>query len=635
MSVGGTSNVAPIGAPGTPGASRGVGATQPADVAAPSTGRNAAVATGYEPTAGVDAGATSGGGELSTGVARAAYVASNPALAGSRGLDRAAAERTWSDVGAQATAANGATVAAQSAVAAPTAPTAPAGPAAWNEEWDAKFAQVVDSGTMSQLRITGGMGLDAAQLEQALQQTTAESDALVEKLSATHGHEVAKLEQVGTSRSEIAVMAQQVESGQMSEKDLVNAVDAAYGMTGPGIKRMLLGDMLPYGLVPGWGLVSGAIGLGNGVMQGDLSKSTNPFSDRRLFGTKMDAAFTPLMAGGGAVTLYALYQEQQRLKAGRAAIAANPEIAKLAQAKGIDAMPGSALNPFRQKNKLIAGLGRFAEFEKGVQHLESVAKANPKSGAQAQAAVARNVLEAWRSGRIDVAADPVMGVMKALPMGLFNKSRGMLPGIGNRGKQLAEVAMVKHRPTIKLDVRLQGPALTAHMAAAGVQVADGQAKLDLLAKHSDPTLPRGIDSTKRLRDLMMAQSTQDLMQSTKDSAARLQQPTKGRLTAGVLRPGAVDDAFKAVNRVAKQQAGFKGPFGLSTKFSGLPTAGKAAVGAGAAIAALGVGYLGLKGIGKMMGGGAAPAEGEQPAAGAEATAAPGSGQGQRATTGAA
>lgn len=444
--------------------------------------------------------------------------------------------------------------------------------AAWNDAWDRRFTDAgLDPELLMQLRVTGGMGASEAELQQVYDRIVTQSEQQFERIRTAYPDEARKLEQAKVPKAQVAELAEQVLAGSMSENEFATKVDELTSMTSSGVKRMLLGDMLPYGIIPGWGAWMTLGALGKGVSKGDLAKSAYPFSDRRMFGTRMDAAIAPFLAGGGALTLYHLASEQRQLAAGRNAIIRDPGAARIAAQAGVDGRSLS-FNPFARQNRVTAGLARYGEIKAGVQHLERVAPGSE------QATLARRALTMWEQGRINVISDPVMGGSKKMPLGIFSQVRGMTP-FTQRGKALADVRMMQHVPTIVMDTRLHGASTTAHFAAAATKLAEPGVAGRAAAARSET---------------IMARATQDLLRGADGSAARLSQPSSMRLMLGKIRPGAVDDAFKAVTRLERGTVGApSGVSGLMSKFTKLPAGGKLAAVAGVGSVLVGAGYLAM------------------------------------------
>jgi hypothetical protein len=487
-----------------------------------------------------------------------------------------------------------------------------AGAAAWSDEWMDQFvAAGADSQTLQQLFVTGGDGLDAAGLQERLAQVKQQVNQIYTQFDAKYPGERATLTRTKMTPTQITDLTAKAVSGEIGKREIMAKVDEAYGASGTGQMRSMFGDMVPYSFIPGWGAISTGLGLANGAIHGDLATSRNPVSNRQLFGTGMDQVMTPLMGAFGAVTLYNLASEQKHLRAGHAAaIKPGSMEALIAEHQGVKLQAARPFNPFNRDNRVLAALSKYQDYKLGVEKLESVARAKAAAGIPAgeigaQAQVARDFLTKWERGTVPVLSDPVMNLTK---FGIFPQTRA---SILQRNKVAIGIRNVAGLQSAVIDTRASGPILAAQGAATGTQFAKGETLRRLLELHGEPGATAVTkESIPKLREIMVARSTRDLMTSTRESAALIGERGPLAKINGFFRPNALEDGLKAIKRLDA------GKVGLPSGLKALSHMQKVGILAGG-LAVIGGGFMLMK---RMGGGGEQAAAEDAPGAGAPAPA---------------
>lgn len=526
MSVGGVSSVDRALAQVAPGA-----APSPSPSSAAATGEVAASpaarsVTEYAPAAGIDAGSADGGGLVDDGLARTAATGA--------GMMVAQGQRAGAGQDAQAIADQQQVVSNPAASAASGVTQAPAGPAAWNDEWNTKFA---DAGAppelLQQLAITGANGADQAQLQQMLDQVKGEVDKVLAEFAAKHPDAFKKLRSNSkVDRATLAQIAQAVNTGQVKDEELDDLVKQA-GMTqGKMLRDMFFKQMLPWMVIPGWG----ALRFGLSPLFG----GKDPISGEKIhldfwnhgFQGWMDA----LMAAGGTMTLINNVRGAMQIAQGNKLIAnaaAGSDIAKIAAREGVSNLTGFAkfksYIPGTSANRAVAGISRFND-----ELVNGIAKL---SGEPRQ--LADLVMSKWKSGEITVTGDPAVRFTK---MGTQPNVRGALPMVGNRSKAMFQWINKDGKTILALDGRMTGKSLAAHFAAAGTNLAES----GVLKQVEQQMLSQAAASGKSLaKPALAVLQNQVLAEATKQLGLTAPSNPIARLW-GMWRPGPLQDALKAV-----------------------------------------------------------------------------------------
>jgi hypothetical protein len=425
---------------------------------------------------------------------------------------------------------------------------------------------------VQQLNINGGNGFSDAQLEQAYAEFKQQSDLELAKFAKAHGDAFVKLKaNKDIDAATMLQIASSVNASGMSKEEVDTQVEQMLSQTSEGMTSMIkdtfLKEMLPWTLIPGWGAIRFAAS--------PLFGGKDPISKRPIhmdfWNHGLEGWLDAALAAGGAVTVANNVRGAMQVSAGHRLIAAGGDAAKIAANEGVANLRGFgkflSYVPGTNANRVVSGISRLdSSLTSGISKLTGVERE-----------LAENVLTKWRAGQLSIVGD---GAVKVSKMGVISNSRGMLPMIGQRGKAMAATGVFNGKAAITLDLRMSGKSLAAHLASAGVEHADGALKSRLLSSFG---ISGGGALSKEaitgLRTSVLGSATQQLT-----GAGVLARPTGLQGLLGTVRPGPVQDAFKAAGQVSA------GTVGVKTGLAALSRGGKFGLGALAAAAVGGLGY---------------------------------------------
>ncbi|MCW2960862.1 MAG: hypothetical protein JWM90_1249 [Thermoleophilia bacterium] len=513
------------------------------------------------------------------------------------------------------------------------------GPAAWDDSWAKKFADAgLPTDSMLQLASTGAMGADAATLEGTLKQLSGEVDATIAQFQAAYPKEFeairtfveTKPEQVGPmlgmasstfTGKQVLYMLAQVATDPATDKkalgDLFFTIESTADMDAHSDPLSMAKMWLAYPVMPGYGFWR--------MAAAPLTGGRDFFTQEKINLDKRDPmlAMNLAMAAGGLATVANL---GVGIRQGMASHA-------LMQVPGSD----SATFAARQGVANLSGWEKFKSYVPGNKTYRAVSAvklmddakrgiAGMKPGSFEQK-LAQLSYDHALTGRVGLERE---GAMRWGKMGFLPNARGVLPMIGNRGKELLTVANTTGTPMLLADLRLSGNASASQFAAAGVHLAEGELKDEIARRlNLDPANVGKLttEQTKLLRRTVMGEAADQLV-----SSGHLQKPGVFGTVMGKIRPGPTQDALKAAKEVATHTVGKQG------WFAGRSMLGKAGIiGGGIAAAVAGVTLFSMATAPKAdpaAAGDAAAAGGAEGAATGGA-AAQGQAQGQAATAAAA
>jgi hypothetical protein len=479
----------------------------------------------------------------------------------------------------------------------------PQGPPAWNEKWRQKFLDLgLPPEQVSQLIASGAMGADEQQIQYSYDELKGMVDAEFAKFKKQHGEIYEKLEASPMmDRAYLLQIAQASNAGQLPEEELTGLADASGGM-GKMMGDMALKTMLPWAVIPGWGLLRYAAGVplaGDGI----------EIAGMNLFGGKdpiskfpihydfwnhggMDGAmgfFDAAMAIGGAFTGRAIFRHFGQATRGAQLAMNNPMLKGLAQSRGIN----------------LNGIGKYNMFSEAGRFSAGASHVTPQLGKAIEALPAAERASAMRTLEFGL-TNGFSGVpsLNVTPMGMFAGGRNAMTG---RSAPMVSVQARNGVTGVHIDGRANPQLLAADFAKAGVGLLDRQS---LTAAISQMRVPKGVqvaDPRKMYEHQMFGSAIRSDSQLTAQIQQR-NQSVLGRL-ADKLRPGHMADGRTALNNAAPQ------PGLVQRTFEKYPALNKPAVKWGVGIP---LGGAAVYGVGKMM----------TPKPPAEEQAAAGGGQGK-------
>ncbi|MCW2974633.1 MAG: hypothetical protein JWN72_2906 [Thermoleophilia bacterium] len=458
------------------------------------------------------------------------------------------------------------------------ATAAPKGPPGWNMAWAQKFLDAgLPAESVQQLTMTGAAGADEAQLQESLDQVVQAGDAEIKKFAAEHGEEYVDLKSAKKlKRSELLGIAMQANQGALKGQALKDAVSQARTKDDP---FNMLKSFLPWSFIPAWGAVRVALS--------PLFGGHDPISGERIkldfWNNGMAGWIDALGAVAGAVTISAYAKGVGNVIAGNAAIGSSEAAAAVAKAAGMENLTGVnkllSFLPGTQQNRVISGLSTVKNLEAGVGKLAEGSIAR-QLGDQALKEIIAGDRNMW-------GATP----QKLTLMGFQSNTRST---VMSRGKQMIESMFKGNKATLIADARGTGGATAAHVASAMVDSADAATRAKILA-----SLPEAVQQkiaaggVKNLDALLRGQV---LGEASRDLAAAnlIKAPTTTfQKVWGAIRPGAVEDSFKAIDMLNKGSV-FETQ-GVMATFKGLGGGAKFGILGGiAAAAAGGIYFLGIK-----------------------------------------
>ncbi|MCW2955711.1 MAG: hypothetical protein JWO69_580 [Thermoleophilia bacterium] len=484
----------------------------------------------------------------------------------------------------------------------------------WNDKWAKRFH---DAGApvalVAQLNYTGAMGASNEQLEQVLTEVKAEVDAKLAAFEAAYPEVYPKL--VAHSKSEHGGAALKTGTSMVfGVEELVNQLKG--GSAGSG--RAGLVDLADFaattkltpaefgkklneveaqadamGSYEGIGLAktyaAGAVIPGYGFYRasaGMLAGGRDPLTQERLTWDPAGAAMTVLWGVGSTITIANQVRNSRQIREGAQLLRRDPA---MATSLGVDNLAGPMkyVAPWTKNSRVLAAAGRF-------ERLQDAARTLPEGSLERR--LADNFLDAWKTGKVTVQGD---AIVKPGVMGLFPRWRGMIPGIGNRGKELVTTSVEGNVQKFLIDGRfdtkewLRNPqqakaGIAAHLAGLGSYTAVDTPG-DPLRTDLEKSFARGggtVDTSKGRSERVVASAVAK-QRATGTLGAKSVKDT----IMAKLRPGPIEDAARAAKNIAA------GTPLRASWFKGLPTGGRWAVGAAgtvvAAAALLGVGYLAL------------------------------------------
>jgi hypothetical protein len=510
------------------------------------------ISTSYVPVAGAQSGAATGGGLLDGSVPGGALVGA------ARGIGNASTAATAKQLEATSVPVN----------TAAATPAQVAGPPAWSSAWAQKFIDAgVDAATVQQFTLTGANGADAATLQASLDEVDASTKVQLEQFAAQHPDEYKELRSIkSVTKGTLVQLAMQVNAGQVSKADLETQVQAA--KSGNDVLGTMLKSFLPWTFIPAWGAVRFALSPlfgGKDPISGEKIKLD--FWNNGMAGW-MDAAG----AVAGAVTISNYARGVNQVFAGNRAMAEGGTAAKIAAAQGVDNLTGwkKALSyvPGTNSNRIISGLSHVKDIEAGIAKLP-------------QGSVARKLAEDALAGATRGEINLVGTSAQKFGFGFQTDTRGFVMG---RSKALSSTILTGRNPTILIDSYLKGPSTVAHFASAAADLGDDVSKAQLL-KDATAGVAGDVLKPKQIENMIRGQV---LGTASKDLAASgyIQRPTS---ILGKLRPGGLEDSFRAIDALGTSKLG--ATRGAMSMFKGLPTLGKFGIGAAIVGAVGGAGYL--------------------------------------------
>ncbi|MBC7460599.1 MAG: hypothetical protein H7287_04490 [Thermoleophilia bacterium] len=458
------------------------------------------------------------------------------------------------------------------------ASNAPKGAPAWNMAWAQKFLDAgLPAESVQQLTMTGAAGADAAQLQESLDQVVKAGDDELKKFAAEHGDEYVDLKSAKKlKRSELLGIAMQVNQGALKGQALKDAVSQARTKDDP---FNMLKSFLPWSFIPAWGAVRVALS--------PLFGGHDPISGERIkldfWNNGMAGWIDALGAVAGAVTISAYAKGVGNVISGNAAIGTSNAAAAVATAAGMENLTGMnkllSFLPGTAQNRLISGLSTVKNLEAGVGKLAEGSIAR-QLGEQALKEIISGDRNMW-------GATP----QKLTIMGFQSNTRSSPM---SRGKQMIESMFKGNKATLIADARGTGDATAAHIASAMVDSADAATRAKILASLPEAVQQKiaagGVKNLDALlRGQVLGEASRDLV-----TGGLLTRPT-GTFEKiwGAIRPGAVEDSFKAIDLLNKGSV-FETQ-GVMASFKALGGGAKFGILGGiAAAAAGGIYVLGVK-----------------------------------------
>lgn len=422
---------------------------------------------------------------------------------------------------------------------------ASSGNGAWNDEWRRKFLDLgVPPDVIAQLTVTGGAGMGERDIQAAYTQIKKTIEQEIDTFREQHPEEYDKLK--GMPRGDLLQIASAVNSGQVGPDELEKQVEMAAMSGGPGkmIGDMVIKGMLPWAVIPGWGLIRTAGMVTHGGkdpisgMPMHLDFWNHEGQDA-LWGA-MDLA----MAAGGALSLATYGRGVSQALKGIKIANGTAHGATITAAQGVNfASSGAAgtwstvkaaLLPMTRESKVATGLARL-----NGDTVSRVARmADDTHGAGEAGKMAQLALDKMMTG--EVGLHSTLGV-KASLMGVVSDSRGI---VMNRNKPLFDIVSQGGKTIVRLDSSVRGEALPAVLASIGTRLQDTRSVQSKIATIKEAEAA-GTALVKPANEILQTEALGRAAQWLQQNGM-LREPQGLRKFAQLVRPNATTDALRAI-----------------------------------------------------------------------------------------